>query len=46
MADAIYGLLNYPALSKVAAEKGHDEVNAIKWVNAAAKVKQVYQSVL
>ena len=46
MADAIYGLLNNPALSKVAAEKGHDEVNAIKWVNAAAKVKQVYQSVL
>ncbi|MBQ9597781.1 MAG: glycosyltransferase family 4 protein [Bacteroidales bacterium] len=46
MADAIYGLLNYPALARVAAEKGHEEVNAIKWVNAAAKVKQVYQSVL
>lgn len=46
MADAIYGLLNYPALSQVAAKYGHDEVNAIKWVNAAAKVKQVYQSVL
>ena len=46
MADAIYGLLNYPALAHVAAEKGHEEVNAIKWVNAAAKVKQVYQSVL
>lgn len=46
MADAIYGLLNYPALARFAAEKGHEEVNAIKWVNAAAKVKQVYQSVL
>ena len=46
MADAIYGPLNYPALARVAAEKGHEEVNAIKWVNAAAKVKQVYQSVL
>ena len=46
MADDIYGLITYPALANVAARYGHDEVNAIKWVNAAAKVKQVYQSVL
>ena len=46
MADDIYGLITYPALANVAARFGHDEVNAIKWVNAAAKVKQVYQSVL
>nr|MCR4564828.1 glycosyltransferase [Bacteroidales bacterium] len=46
MADDIYGLLNYPALARMAADKGHEEVNAIKWINAAAKIKQVYQSVL
>lgn len=46
MADAMYGLLQYPTLSKVAAERGYDEVNAIKWTAAAAKIKQVYESVL
>ncbi len=46
MADAIYGLLNYPALSEHAAKYGYDEVNALKWTNAAEKVKKVYESVL
>jgi len=46
MADAIYGLLNYPALSSMAASCGYEEVNAIKWNAAAAKVKAVYESVL
>ena len=46
MADAIYGLLNYPALSSFAAKSGYDEVNALKWTEAAAKVKKVYESVL
>lgn len=46
MADAIYGLLNYPALAQLAARCGYEEVNALKWTAAAAKVKKVYESVI
>ncbi|MDR0582712.1 MAG: glycosyltransferase family 4 protein [Prevotellaceae bacterium] len=46
LADAIYGLLAYPALSKMAIRCGLDEVNALKWDNAAQKVKNVYDSVI
>ena len=46
MADAMYGLLNYPALSHVASTAGHDEVNNLKWTAAAAKIKDVYESVV
>lgn len=46
MSDAIYGLLNYPAIAKLAARCGHDEVNSLKWNNAAYKIKQVYESVI
>ena len=46
LADAIYGLLAYPALGKVAGEKGLDEVNQLKWENAALKVEDVYKDVL
>ena len=46
LADAIYGLATYPAIAKIAGEKGYAEVNAIKWDNAAAKVKDVYQAVI
>ncbi|MCQ2165945.1 MAG: glycosyltransferase family 4 protein [Bacteroidales bacterium] len=46
MADAIYGLLNYPALSEVASKYGYDEVNNLKWNAAAAKIKAVYESVV
>ena len=45
MADAIYGLLNYPALSHVASTYGYEEVNNLKWTAAAAKIKSVYESV-
>ncbi|MCQ2184509.1 MAG: glycosyltransferase family 4 protein [Bacteroidales bacterium] len=45
MADAIYGILNYPALSQMSARCGYDEVNALKWDNAALKIKAVYESV-
>ena len=44
MADDIYALLQYPALSDFAAKQGFEEVNALKWNNAAAKMKQVYES--
>ena len=46
MADQIYGLLQYPALAKFAATEGYDEVNALKWDNATAKMKAVYESVV
>ena len=46
LADDIYALLQYPALSKFAASSGYDEVNALKWNGATAKLKAVYESVL
>ena len=45
MADAIYGLLAYPALSEFAVKYGMYEVNALKWENAAYKLKQIYEEV-
>ena len=44
MSDAIYGLLQYPAISHFAVQNGYDEVNSLKWTAAAAKVKAVYES--
>jgi len=46
MADAIYALLSYPAISQMAVRKGLDEVNALKWDNAAFQVKEVYSKVI
>ena len=46
LADAIYGLVTYPAIAKMAGEKGYDEVNSLKWDHAAAKVKNVYQAAM
>ncbi len=46
MADEIYALLKYPALSTFASKYGYDEVNALKWNNATAKIKSIYESVL
>ena len=43
LADAIYGLLSYPALAKVVGESGFEEVNNLKWENAAIKIKKVYE---
>lgn len=46
MADAIYALLRYPALGEMASRCGLEEVNALKWNNAAAEVKQIYLSTM
>ena len=46
MADAIYGLLTYPALGRMFASKGLEEVTGLKWTNAAAKIKTVYETVV
>ena len=42
MADAIYGLLHYDALSKMFVRYGKDEVDNMKWDNAAKSVKDLY----
>ena len=46
MADEIYALLKYPALANFASKYGFDEVNTLKWNNAALKIKNVYESVI
>ena len=42
----IYALLKYPALANFASKYGFDEVNTLKWNNAAVKIKNVYESVI
>lgn len=46
MADAMYGLLAYPAVSETAVKYGAKEVDSLKWDNAAARIKSVYQSAI
>lgn len=46
LADSIYGLLNYNALSTFFIRHGQEEVNSLKWDNAASKVIEAYQDVL
>ncbi len=46
MADAIYGLLAYPSLSQMSMEKGTEEVNALKWENAALHMIDVYHQAI
>lgn len=46
MADAIYGMLHYPGLSKMFKKYGKHEVDNLRWENSAYKVKEVYKSLL
>lgn len=46
IADSIYGLLNYEAISKDFKQYGKTEVDNMKWENAAAQVKEVYEKTL
>ncbi len=46
MADAIYGILNYPALAKMFITKGKEEVIRLKWDNSARHVKDIYDQVI
>jgi glycosyltransferase involved in cell wall biosynthesis len=43
MADAIYGIINYPALSNFFAVKGKEDVDNLKWEHVAKKLKEIYQ---
>ena len=46
MADAIYGLLNYPSLWNMFMKYGKEEVDNLKWKNSAKNVRDVYLKVL
>ena len=43
LADAIYGLLNYPSLSEMFKKYGIEEVHNMKWENSGKKVHSLYQ---
>ncbi|MDO9579094.1 MAG: glycosyltransferase [Bacteroidales bacterium] len=46
MADAIYGILNYPALAQMFIKKGKEEVIRLKWDNSARHVRDIYYRVI
>ncbi|OFY60758.1 MAG: 4-alpha-glucanotransferase [Bacteroidetes bacterium RBG_19FT_COMBO_42_10] len=46
MADAIYGILNYPALASMFIRNGKEEVIRLKWDNSARHVKDIYERVI
>jgi len=46
LADAIYGIITYGSLSNVFKENGKEEVDNLKWTNAAKHVHQVYSDAL
>jgi glycosyltransferase involved in cell wall biosynthesis len=46
MADAIYGLLTYPALAGFLRKSGKQEVGGLKWHHSARHVQKVYESLL
>ncbi len=45
-ADAIYGILHYPALADLLSTKGIEEVHNLKWENAAKKLKTIYEKLM
>jgi glycosyltransferase involved in cell wall biosynthesis len=46
MADAIYGLINYPALHTMFRDHGKEEVANLQWKNSAKKVRDIYLEVV
>ncbi len=42
IADAIYGILSYPALSGMLKKNGSNEVEKIKWSDSAFKIREIY----
>ncbi|MBA7555029.1 Mannosylfructose-phosphate synthase [subsurface metagenome] len=42
MADAIYGILCYPALSGYLKNQGGKEVENLKWSDTASKIREIY----
>jgi glycosyltransferase involved in cell wall biosynthesis len=46
MADAIYGILTYPALAQMFIKNGKEEVIRLKWDNSARRVRNIYNEVI
>lgn len=46
IADAIYGILNYPALTHTFKQHGQNEVYTLKWENSAHEVKKLYEKLI
>lgn len=46
LADAIHGVLQYPAVSKKLKSSGSGEVEQLQWSLAGSKVKSIYQSLI
>lgn len=46
MADAIYGILKYNGMTRMFKKHLKDEVDSLKWDNAAVKVKEIYELAL
>ncbi|MDF1574712.1 MAG: glycosyltransferase family 4 protein [Bacteroidales bacterium] len=46
LADAIYGLIKYPALSKMLINGGKREADALKWEDSARHMYQIYTSLM
>ena len=46
MADAIYGILNYPAMANMFIKNGKEEVIRLKWDNSARHVRDIYYRVI
>lgn len=42
LANAIYGLITYPAMASMFKKHGKDEVENMKWENSAAHVREIY----
>ncbi|MCD4745611.1 MAG: glycosyltransferase family 4 protein [Bacteroidales bacterium] len=46
LADSIYGLLHYKAISKMFIHYGKAEVDNLKWENAAVKIIEIYKNAM
>lgn len=46
MADAIYGIITYPAMYQFLKEEGKRDVDNIKWEYAGQKVRRIYDQVM
>jgi len=46
LADAICGILKYPAVSKILSENGREESNNFRWTDSARHVRAIYRSLV
>jgi glycosyltransferase involved in cell wall biosynthesis len=46
MADAIHGIIKYPALSAMFRKFGREEVDSLQWKHSASHVREVYKKAI